>query len=842
MLIRSTTAVRRTPIVEGWTFAGASAGAVREPGPALDALEFGPAPVPGTVAQALSLSGNFDLSHPPPLDERDYFYRCALPRGHDDARQFLVFDGLATLAEAWIGRTRVHASDNMFRRREVDVTEVLAREDPVLSLRFRALGPELAARKPRPLWRTRIVDHQQLRWFRTTLIGRTPGFCPAVPPVGPYREVRLESRRRWSELDASFQPEVDVDGTVKIRVRVDVRGGREVPRAVRARVDGPAGIAEVDLALDGSGDAARAIGVLAVPNAALWWPSTHGAQPLTTATLEVGFSDGVEIVDLGRIGFRRLERAPGDGFDLRVNGVPVFCRGACWTAEDVLAPGGPGGARQTLELAREAGINMIRVGGTTLYESDAFYDACDELGILVWQDFMFANMDYPAQDAEFVSEVRAEGEDVLSRLEGRPCLAVLCGGSEIEQQAAMLGLPPDSGQGPLVTEILPELVGRLAPDAAYLPSTPTGGVLPFHTSTGVTHYYGVGAYLRPFSDVRSSGVRFAAECLAFANVPEQRSIDRLMQNLESPPQHPRWKERVPRDRGVGWDFEDVRDHYVATLFGVDPALVRRADGDRYLALGRVATGEVMERVFAEWRRPSSPCGGGLVFWLKDFWLGAGWGVIDADGVPKAAYYALKRAFAPVALLVTDEGLEGYMLHAVNDTDAPVEAELDVRLYRHGRTEVARGSRSVDVPERRGVSLSVDALLGRFHDVNHVYRFGPPTCDLMGAWLRRKSDGAVLGRAFAAPLGWSPERHDDLGLEARFAPGDERTLLVKTARFALAVCCEVPGFALSDNYFCLAPGEERAVTLRPLGAEARSPEGWVQALNDAGTLRVRRAGG
>ena len=138
----------------------------------------------------------------------------------------------------------------------------------------------------------------------------------------------------------------------------------------------------------------------------------------------------------------------------------------------------------------------------------------------------------------------------------------------------------------LFRELLPEWSRSLAPNVPYLPSSPTGGTLPFHVDSGVAHYYGVGAYLRPPDDARRAHVRFAAECLAFANVPEQTTVDTLLPNGESQVHHPRGKARVPCDHGAGWDFDDVRDHYLETLYNVHPMRLRYAGMGRYLALSR----------------------------------------------------------------------------------------------------------------------------------------------------------------------------------------------------------------------------------------------------------------
>ena len=238
-----------------------------------------------------------------------------------------------------------------------------------------------------------------------------------------------------------------------------------------------------------------------------------------------------------------------------------------------------------------------------VYETDEFYGLCDELGILVWQDFMFANMDYPVDDAAFAPRSSAEARQQL-----RPAAAAIpaspssAANSEVEQQAAMLGLPARRvAQSAASTRCCPSSCARWHPGAPYVPSTPSGGALPFHAGSGVAHYYGVGAYLRPLADAAAPAC--ASRPSASASPTCRRRTSSPSRWSDDPPamHHPRWKARVPRDTGAGWDFEDVRDHYLRELFGVDPARLRSADTARYLELSRVTTGEVMARVFAEWR-------------------------------------------------------------------------------------------------------------------------------------------------------------------------------------------------------------------------------------------------
>ena len=324
---------------------------------------------------------------------------------------------------------------------------------------------------------------------------------------------------------------------------------------------------------------------------------------------------------------------------------------------------------------------MLRVGGTMVYESDDFYRLCDELGILVWQDFMFANMDYPVDDPDFAANIEAEAKYQLARLAAHPCFAVLCGNSEVEQQAAMRGVPRELWRNRWFATRLPELCAEYRPGTTYVPSTPSGGALPFHVRHGVAHYYGVGAYLRSPREVRSADVKFAPECLAFANVPGPEAVSAIMGGGLPALHHPRWKQRVPRDTGAGWDFDDVRDFYLQHFFAVDPVKMRCFDPARYLQLSRVVSGEMMAQVFAEWRSGHSRNHGGLVWFFKDLWPAAGWGIVDSLGIPKAAYYYLRRSWLSRQITVTDEGLDGLHLHVINETAEPLDGFVELLLLK-----------------------------------------------------------------------------------------------------------------------------------------------------------------
>jgi len=817
----------RLRLDEGWEVAEVQAGGASSPAE-LSALDpkWTSAVVPGTAASALRAAGAWKHGDNRDFDANDWWFRCRFAAKPVPGTR-LSFEGLATLADVWLNGERILAdARSMHVAHHVDVT--LAAENELL-VRFSSLAKALEARRPRPRWKTRLIANQQLRWFRTTMLGRMPGWSARPAPVGPFRPVWLEIPGAITVRDADVRVSLEGDtGNVQVRLALEGEG----IRAARLVV----GEHESQLEIDATG----VHGSVSIADPPRWWPHTHGAQPRLPCRVLLDTASGEVELDLGLVGFRTLTIDRGDGEDFRVvvNGVRVFCRGVCWTPLDSVAfASTPDAYRRSLVQLRDAGMNIIRVGGTMTYEADELHALCDELGILVWQDLMFANMDYPTGDAQFVELSRREASELAARLQTSPSLAVVCGGSEVEQQIAMLGMPRDAWIGPLFAEILPAAFAERRPDVPYVTSSPTGGALPFRPGAGVAHYYGVGAYLRPLEDARRANVRFATESLAFANVPERPIIDRLLAGGESPAHHPRWKERVPRDHGAGWDFEDVRDHYVRELFGVDPMRLRYADSERWMALGRVAVGELMNGVFSEWRRPASSCSGGIIWFHQDLAPGAGFGIVDSEGTPKSPYWYLRRVLGSVALLATDEGTNGLHLHVVNEHDQKLEAELSVRLYRHGDVLVREAKVPFAVEPRGSKTVDSEEVLGGFVDATWAFRFGPPTHDLVVASLAKPGE-APLAQAFHFPIGFPRDAEPDVGLEAAATLREDGAyeLTVRSRRFAYAVAIDAPGYLPDDNYFHLEPSNEKRLTLRP-NAGARALSGTVAATNSLAQARI-----
>ncbi|HXD64894.1 MAG TPA: hypothetical protein VNV17_09765 [Solirubrobacteraceae bacterium] len=793
---------------DGWEVASTPPGRCATPADLEgEALDWMPTRVPGTAAGAVGADGrDFDFD--------DWWFRCRFPADDASRDTELRLGGIATVSEVYLNGELVLASESMFAAHRVDVAGRL-RDDNELAIVCRALTPLLAKRRrPSARWRTRVVNAGNLRWYRTMMFGRSPGFAPGPAPVGPWRPVSLAAP----------------DPLARLTVRADLRGSDGVLSVTAPDATAADGyelrIGEVRAPLRGRS-------VVQIADAAAWWPHTHGEPTLHELTV---VRDG-ETVATRRVGFRTLGWADdilNDGLDLHVNGVAVWVRGAVWTPSDLVSMSPSADTlRALLEQVRDAGMNMVRVVGTGAYESPTFFDLCDELGILVWQDLMFGNLDYPVSDPEFRQVVRREAAEVLEAVGGRPCLAVVCGNNEVEQQPAMMGLDPELGRDPLWDEDLAELVAGSGAGCAYVRSTPCGGALPFHANAGLTHYFGVSGYFEPPAAARRADVRFASESLAFANVPDE---------VEVPVHHPDWKAGVPRDAGTGWDlgagwdFDDVRDYYLRHLYDVEPVALRRSDLMRYLELSRHASGEVMAEVMGEWRREASPCRGALVLWLKDMLAGAGLGVLDHRGAPKVAYHYLRRALAPVAVWMTDEEVNGVDIHVANDRPDALAARLRVALYRDGAARVAEAETEVRLPGHATRRVSVEELVGGFVDAAWAYRFGPPAQHVIVATLTAGEDAQVFSQAFFFPASRPTERRPAAELGLRVSVTEEAVRL-RADRLVYGVRLAIPGFTPLDDAFSVEPGAGRTVALRRDDREAHAESTVVTALNLESQVRA-----
>lgn len=733
------------------------------------------------------------------------------------------FAGLTFPASIFVDGQPVAEVESMFL--PVDVP--LPTGEHEIAIRFGSLTRWLKKRRPRGRWRSNLVAQQGMRWARTTLLGRSSAYSGAPAPVGVWRPVHVVGEIAVETLDINCDA---ADGRILISGRcIGVGGDPASGDTVVVRVDRDGTVYdsnEFTVAADGTFE-----GHLTVGDPEVWWPRGYGDQPLYDVTVMVG-----TVTTTRRVGFgsARSTLSVDDGFTLYYNGIEIFCRGAIWIPpEPVAFHAEPSSIRTALARLASAGANMVRIPGGTVYEQDKFFEACAELGILVWQDAMVATFDPPE---ELTSVIVRELASTLRAASGNPALAVVSGGSETVQQPEMLGLPQNSRYLTLIETHLAAIAkSRNVPYVPSSPAAPPGsGQLAIRPDTGVAHWFGVGGYMRPVDDVRTAGVRFAAETLAFSIPPSAAAVERHFGSSAVAGHHPIWKSGVPRDKGASWDFEDVRDHYVREIFAVDPLQLRRVDPDRYLQMGRIAVAAAMTECFRYWRRLDSGCGGALILTAKDIVAGAGWGLLDVDGDAKLPLLALARSWQPIAVMVSDAGLSGVRIDVANDAPSPIIGHASLTATNAAGQIVAEGAIPIEVPAHSGSTLGDPDITGEFRDLTHAYKFGPAMAQAVQVEL---TDGADLYRRDVLVLQPHPAPvRCTLRAIASQGP-DGRWGLDVTSDAALRwVEIDTPGWRPADNYFHLAAGLPYRVAIEGTGSAV--PAGRVSSIDATTTTTIK----
>lgn len=763
------------------------------------------------AAQTLDIPATVGTAYDGNPDDYDWWYRATLTAAH---RTSIEFEGLTFPATVFLDGAPVADCASMFLPLRIDC-EV---GDHEVVIHFASLNHWLKTRRPRGRWRSTLVGAPGLRWARTTLIGRAPVYGNLPAPVGIWRPV------------TTVAAQVRTDVTTQVDGNVISVAGTSGARSIRLTVVDPAGDQIAGETITPTDGGFRFD--IAVESPLLWWPNGYGPQHVYRVHVE---ADGVEVADRP-VGFRTLAVSE-DGFQISVNCTPIFCRGVTWSPPDpVRAFADPAQIRDQVRTFAAAGATMVRVVGGLLFEQAEFWHACAESGLLVWQDAMLATFDPPAEQSELIAK---ELISVLQSVSGNPALAVVSGGSETLQQPEMLGLGHDESVMDVVESVLAAAVAEHS-DAHYVrasPSAPPGSAdLAIRPDTGIAHWFGVGGYLLPITDVRSAGIRFAAESLAFANPPVSEYIERHFGSAAVAGHHPDWKAGVPRDRGSSWDFEDVRDFYAHEVFGEGLLAVRRTDPERYLQLGRLAVATAMRDCFAYWRRTDSGCDGALVLSARDMVAGAGWGLLDSDGGAKPALAVLARTWAPVTVLLSDEGLTGVRIDVHNDTDAELQGELTLTATNSVGVAVDV-TRPVTVPPASSTTFFDTALSGRFRDLSGAYQFGPPTADAVQARAVFDGGPTVHDVLVLNPAGRQPTSL----LTATASPVSEETWVLELASEVALRYIEVtiPGWRVDDNYFHLAARLPRQIRLTRQGT-VESPAGTVGSIDLRAPISIRRS--
>ena len=751
-------------------------------------------------------------------------------------RLTLVFHGLDTFAAIFLNGAEIGQSSNMFLGKEIDVTDALVAGANILAIRFDPVPLRLGDRES-PDWpglgtgarlsRRNLVRKAQFGW------GWDWG--PCLPTVGVWQPVELR-RRRIAAIDAlQFRTlAIHADGGADIRVDAEIATlGGDDDLALAIEIRDPAGallISQSSSIADGRGHLTAALA-----DAELWWTADLGAQPLYRVSA-VLMANGTEIDrrDL-RVGIRTIDLdtsadpdEPGTSFFRFVlNGRPIFAKGACWIpAHSLVGVLTRDHYRPLVEATVRGGMNMLRIWGGGIYEHDAFYDLCDEQGVLVWQDFMFACALYPEDDPDFNDSVEAEAAWQIRRLRHHPSIALWCGNNENQFIQSFVN-EATKENGPVLgalfyDDIIPKQVAKLDPATPYWPGSPFGGPHANSMKAGDLHNWTVWHGLPSVPEDRStSEVDRSPEGVAYQRYAEDMGRFISEFGIQASPVMETLRRSVPADQlalkspAMENRIKDNPKNKVDAM--IEPVTGLPTTIADYVDFTQITQAEGLKFGIEHYRRRKPHCSGTLIWQLNDCWPGVSWSVLDFYGFPKAGYHYVRRVYAPLlaSFKPLDDG--SVELWLTNDRVENISGELIVALLdmREGGGSATLWSDDVRYAVSDNGSQPVWSVTADRIDAD-------PSRVLV---VRAKDDAFPANRLFFAPI---KDLVRDKAAQPRaefrqIAPNEVEVTLEATAYlYFVQMLLSSETAVASDNYFDMAAGERRTVRIvdpaRPLRAE------------------------
>lgn len=795
-----------------------------------------PATVPGTVHSDLFNNGKI----PDPqyrtqekdvqwIEDEDWEYKTELSANSEllamDAIH-LKFNGLDTYADVFLNDSLLLTADNMFRTWEVDVKPFLKQGNNELRVYFHSpisegmkkfnatpyLIPatnELAPQDRRTSVHTRKAPyHFGWDWGQRLV---TSGIWRPVELIA-WNHARIEDVRIQTQ---SISPEkakylalVNISAVSSVEVKLDVFINDNPASISTKTISAKPGTTAVEIPFD-------------ITNPEIWWPNGLGDHPLYNISFRLSTGGAVVHSHKERIGVRevKLVQTPddaGSSFHFEVNGIPVFMKGANYIPPHNLNPTVTTEQYQrVIQAAVDAHMNMLRVWGGAIYENDEFYNLCDENGILIWQDFMFACAMYPANEA-FLESVKQEAIDNIKRLRNHPCLAMYCGNNENltawhnwNWQTTHNLSPEDSaelwhGYERVFYEILPEAIQTYDPGRFFWPSSPSSAFkeLANHTS-GDEHDWRIWFQQKPFDTYKEKTGRFVSE-YGLQAYPDMRTVRAFARedelDMDSEVMRHRQRSFMPYI-APGFSGNDMILYYVREYFP-DPK-----DFSELVYFSQLTQKEAL-KTGTEAHRRNKPYTMGSLYWqIDDCWPTMSWASMDYFGRWKASHYAVKKSYEEVIVSPTvDDGK--VRVYVVSDRMTPVTAQIEIKLMDfYGKILFSQN-----------IPVEVYANSSRYFFEKPLESMIQPGMEkrLMLVTTLRENESVLSDNIlyFARPKSLDlPE--PSLKTTVSGEKGNY-TVTVTSNALALGVhldVTELEGF-FSDNYFDLLPGETRTVTFTP----------------------------
>ncbi len=768
------------------------------------ATDWLPAMVPGTVHTDLMANGvipdpSFRMNENAVqwVDKQQWVYRRSFEVPEEVLREkkvLLKANGLDTYATVSINGRKVGSSDNMFIDHEFNVRRTLKSGTNSIEILFdspvlRAMALE---KKHGPL-EVALEPHRV--YVRKAQYSFSWDWGPKLTTSGIWRSISLEAYS-GGKLRSPFAQVVTLRSdaaTVKLDVEIEGNGGgRDAVKFV---------VTDGETRLEAAGQVKRgnASATVRIPHPQLWWPNGQGDQPMYSATATLIRGDE----EIDAIEFRFAVRtvrlmqekdAEGKSFVFVINGRKVFCKGADWIPADNFLPRIEDSRyEQLLLLAKKAHMNMIRVWGGGIYEDDRFYDLCDRLGILVWQDFMFACGEYP-DDRWFLDSVQEEAERTIKRLRNHPSIALWCGNNECEWLFCTQnpGKSPDRMSGAKIfREVLPAACKAFDGTRPYWRSSPFGTGFPNDESNGNHHQWQVWSAWKDFGVYEQDCARFVTE-FGFQAPANLRTMEECTLPED---RHPQSAVMEHHNKQVEGPERLVR--FISGHFRLD------MDLPKFTYYGQLVQAEALKCAVEHWRRRKFATAGALFWQLNDCWPVTSWSVVDSSLRPKAGYYFAKRFFAPVLVSFTRTDM-GVQVWLTSDVPTPVTGKITVsRRSLDGAVVWTRGA---DCHFQSNSSRAVMPL-----EEGSLDNLSPSTEYLLAEWQDEQGNSSANRYFFAEPKHLATS-DPALSWDIQHNGGDGYSVEIHAARYVRCVHLFLDGddAEFDDNYVEIDAGSTKSV--------------------------------
>jgi len=778
---------------------GEDIGLHREEEPHLPAI---PASVPGEVHLDLKRAGKI----PDPyygrnaelcrwMDEKDWWYRRRFKLDRKGKKVFLIFKGLDTFATVYLNGRKIGEHENMHYPAVFDITdEVRIGSENLLSVKLGS--PKLESWKragePLPVWNT---TYERL-YTRKAEMGYGWDWAPPIMPTGIYRDVLIELVDSIRIDDIFVKSTLLDEGKAEVEIELTLTSFLESERELLFKFEASCedSLISGEHRLKAKPGENRYRFCHLVEDPKLWFPWNIGRPYLYDMKAEV-LLDG-EVADEMhlRFGIREVklvrysdESPNGRVFYFTVNGIKVWAKGANWVPPDLFYPAiTEDRYRRVLQMAIDGNMNMIRVWGGGIVESDLFYDLCDEMGLMVWQDFLFACGVYP-EDDHFVDLVRPEAEYMVRHLRNHPSIVLWCGNNENEVLAESKGL--DTRDHRIFYHLLPEICSELDPTRPYHPGSPSGGEWADSPEEGDRHNWDVWFGYKDYRKI-SDQARFMSEfgCQA---PPCYESLLKFFPPDKIWPINDEWQYHMMQiERMIYWSSE----------FGPPRNVIE------FIRAAQLAQATILKHYVEHYRRLKFINGGVLVWDLVAPCPNISWSLIDYYLCPKMAYYELKRAFSEVLVSIKPETEEWFSLWISNGRLSPLKGELLIQLRNFpGKIKLEE---RLEVKVKENGATKVGEVNANPEDVRTDFLY-----------VRFFSDGRVLSenRHFFTQVKDLAIPETNLGVKLVSRSEKTADVRIYSDGYARLVQLKFEGDAepisYSDNFFDLINGDGRTINIK-----------------------------